>query len=368
MDEQQHRRVLGHAGSARAARSARGCGSRPVPATQSPSRDRRRRRSRARVTPASRSAQPIAGAGRVPVVVAEHGERPRGASSAQLARPRRRRRRGPRRSASSPGSRRAGRRRRAARARARVDRPRATRAGVDVPSAGVEVATSAPTRSPSRPPASAGSASCLAAHDEAARLLPRRPVAPTRRRPRPRRRRGDARSVRLRRSRLLVGPGTARGRRRRGPRRCRRTRRRSSPKPEPISSSSAVSNAGPKPCRPSPSSRPELGGEVVALEQADVVDPAGERLGRLDLDRAVALEARGRRDQLADDHVLLQAGEAVDLALERRVGEHLGGLLEGGRRQERVRRQRRLGDAEDDLLGLAPARRPASITASLICA
>src|SRR6478736_7704092 len=32
---------------------------------------------------------------------------------------------------------------------------------------------------------------------------------------------------------------------------------------------------------------PELGGEVVALEQADVVDPTGERLSRLDLDRAV---------------------------------------------------------------------------------
>src|SRR3954470_17203700 len=96
----------------------------------------------------------------------------------------------------------------------------------------------------------------------------------------------------------------------------------------------------------------ELRRQVVALEQADVVDPAGERLGRLDLDRAVALEARGRRDQLPDDHVLLQAREAVDLALERRVREDLGGLLEGGRRQERVRRQRRLRDAEDDLLGL----------------
>src|SRR4051794_9888809 len=96
----------------------------------------------------------------------------------------------------------------------------------------------------------------------------------------------------------------------------------------------------------------ELRRQVVALEQADVVDPAGERLGRLDLDRAVALQARGRRDQLPDDHVLLQAREAVDLALERRVREDLGGLLEGGRRQERVRRQRRLRDAEDDLLGL----------------
>src|SRR3954453_13295503 len=96
----------------------------------------------------------------------------------------------------------------------------------------------------------------------------------------------------------------------------------------------------------------ELRRQVVALEQADVVDPAGERLGRLDLDRAVALQARGRRDQLPDDHVLLQAREAVDLALERRVREDLGGLLEGGRRQERVRRQRRLRDPEDDLLRL----------------
>src|SRR6185503_2154342 len=96
----------------------------------------------------------------------------------------------------------------------------------------------------------------------------------------------------------------------------------------------------------------KLGGELVALEQRDVVDAAGERLRRLDLDRAVALEARRRRDQLPDDDVLLQAGQAVDLALERGVGQHLGGLLEGGRRQERVRRQRRLGDAEDDLLEL----------------
>src|SRR3954467_9439999 len=96
----------------------------------------------------------------------------------------------------------------------------------------------------------------------------------------------------------------------------------------------------------------ELRRQVVALEQADVVDPAGERLGRLDLDRAGALEGRGRRGQLPHDHVFLSAPAAVDLALERRVGQHLGGLLEGGRRQERVRRQRRLGDAEDDLLGL----------------
>src|ERR671929_1783967 len=40
----------------------------------------------------------------------------------------------------------------------------------------------------------------------------------------------------------------------------------------------------------------QLGGEVVALEQAHVVDAAGQRLGGLDLDRAVALEPGGGRD------------------------------------------------------------------------
>src|SRR4029450_5440976 len=102
------------------------------------------------------------------------------------------------------------------------------------------------------------------------------------------------------------------------------------PKPALISSSSAVSNAGPKPARPSASSGP----------------------GGLDLDRPVALEPGGGRDQLADDHVLLQAGQAVDLALERGVGEHLRRLLEGGGGEERVRPERRLRDAEDDLLEL----------------
>src|SRR3954471_20081138 len=38
----------------------------------------------------------------------------------------------------------------------------------------------------------------------------------------------------------------------------------------------------------------ELGGEVVAVEQADVVDAARQRLRGLDLDRAVALQPRGR--------------------------------------------------------------------------
>ena len=129
-------------------------------------------------------------------------------------------------------------------------------------------------------------------------------------------------------------PGPCRRRRspraRRGPRRTRGRSRRS-PSPPASPSSAAISSW---------SSRP------------DVVDRARQRLGRLDLDPPVALEPRRGRDQLADDHVLLEAVEAVDLALERRVGQHLRGLLEGGRRQERVRVQRGLGDAEDDVLEL----------------
>ncbi len=92
--------------------------------------------------------------------------------------------------------------------------------------------------------------------------------------------------------------------------------------------------------------------EVLFAEQAELVDRARQRLGGLDLDPAVALEPGRGRDQLADDDVLLQPVEAVDLALERGVGEHLRRLLEGGRREERVGVQRCLGDAEDDVLEL----------------
>ena len=68
------------------------------------------------------------------------------------------------------------------------------------------------------------------------------------------------------------------------------------------------------------------------------------------LDVAVRPQAGGRRDELADDDVLFEAAELVDLALEGSVGEHLGGLLEGSGRQEALGGQRGLGDAEDDLL------------------
>src|SRR5262249_38157773 len=94
----------------------------------------------------------------------------------------------------------------------------------------------------------------------------------------------------------------------------------------------------------------ELGRQLRLVEQADLLRRrTRERLRRLDLQPPVAPQAGRRRDQLADDHVLLQAEQAIRLALERRVREHLGGLLERRRRQERVGRERRLRDAENDL-------------------
>ena len=134
-----------------------------------------------------------------------------------------------------------------------------------------------------------------------------------------------------------------------------------SPPPAPISSSEARSSskAEPKPPRPSPSPSPSSAAiSSWSSRPTSSIGPR-QRLGRLDLDPPVALEPRGGRDQLADDHVLLEAVEGVLLALERGVREHLGRLLEGGGRQERVRVQRRLRDAEDDLLelrGLAAGR------------
>ena len=124
--------------------------------------------------------------------------------------------------------------------------------------------------------------------------------------------------------------------------------------PAPISSRLARSSSkpAPKPPRPSPSPSPSSAAISSWSSRPDLVDRARQRLGRLDLDPPVALEPRGGRDQLADDHVLLQAVEGVLLALERGVGQDLRRLLEGGRRQERVRVQRGLRDAEDDLLVL----------------
>src|SRR5229473_6004793 len=72
-----------------------------------------------------------------------------------------------------------------------------------------------------------------------------------------------------------------------------------------------------------------------------------EPLRRLDLDLVVAVDARARRDQMADDDVLLQPQQVVPRAADRRVGQHARGLLERRRRNERLRRQARLGDPQE---------------------
>jgi hypothetical protein len=77
---------------------------------------------------------------------------------------------------------------------------------------------------------------------------------------------------------------------------------------------------------------------------------------RFDDDVAVARHPRGR-DQFADDDVFLEAEQRIVLALDRGVGEDARRLLKGRRREERLGRKRRLGDAEQNRLGVARAVR-----------
>jgi hypothetical protein len=62
--------------------------------------------------------------------------------------------------------------------------------------------------------------------------------------------------------------------------------------------------------------------------------------------------AGASRDETADDDVLLEALERIDLALDRRFREDAGGFLEGRRREERAGLQRGLGDAQQDARAL----------------
>src|SRR5207245_6765154 len=59
----------------------------------------------------------------------------------------------------------------------------------------------------------------------------------------------------------------------------------------------------------------------------------GEHLERLLAQLLVVVEAGPGGDQLADDHVLLQTTQPVDLAGNRGFSQHPGGLLEGRGRQ-----------------------------------
>src|SRR6185312_12032195 len=51
-------------------------------------------------------------------------------------------------------------------------------------------------------------------------------------------------------------------------------------------------------------------------------------------------QARPRRNQLADDDVLLQAAQVIGQAVDGRLGQHARRLLERSRRQEAIRVQR----------------------------
>src|SRR5207247_7241364 len=68
-----------------------------------------------------------------------------------------------------------------------------------------------------------------------------------------------------------------------------------------------------------------------------------EPFRRLDLDVVIPIDAGPRRDEMADDDVLLEPQQVVPRAADRRVGQHPRGLLERRRRDERLCRQARLG-------------------------
>src|SRR6476619_2466472 len=67
-----------------------------------------------------------------------------------------------------------------------------------------------------------------------------------------------------------------------------------------------------------------------------------------DLAQPVHHRTGSRRDQAADNDVLLEAFERVHLAVDRGFGEYARGLLERRCRDERARLQRGLGDAEQN--------------------
>src|SRR5579864_1409899 len=91
-------------------------------------------------------------------------------------------------------------------------------------------------------------------------------------------------------------------------------------------------------------------GEQLLLGLRPLVRRHRHLVRRADVDVPVPLQAGRRRDQLPDDDVLLQPEQPVDLALDRGVGEHLRRLLEGGGGEERLGRERRLRDPEDQRL------------------
>src|ERR1700682_4680051 len=94
-----------------------------------------------------------------------------------------------------------------------------------------------------------------------------------------------------------------------------------------------------------------LGARVALAGSGNRLRELREHLERLLAQLLVVVESGPRGDQLADDHVLLQATKPIDLAGNRGFGQHARRLLEGGRRQPARRVERGLDQAEQDGLG-----------------
>src|SRR5689334_1268310 len=70
-----------------------------------------------------------------------------------------------------------------------------------------------------------------------------------------------------------------------------------------------------------------------------------------DLHFLVAVHASTSRDEVTDDDVLLESEQLVSRAADCSVGENARRLLEACRRDERLSRETRLGDTEEQRLG-----------------
>ena len=92
------------------------------------------------------------------------------------------------------------------------------------------------------------------------------------------------------------------------------------------------------------------------LDEQVGIDGVEQVVFLLDFDVGIALHTGAAREQLTDDDVLLEAEQRVGLALDGRVGEDTGRLLEGGGGQEGVGGERSLGDTEEHRVGLGVCR------------
>src|SRR5215831_14260019 len=102
-----------------------------------------------------------------------------------------------------------------------------------------------------------------------------------------------------------------------------------------------------------------LFGLELRLLLGDQLVPLGSLLAQ-----AAQHAARACRNEPSDDDVLLEPLEGVGLTVDGGVGQHAGGLLEGGSRDEAARLQRSLGDAEQH--GLCAGRPLAGLLRSQV--